>query len=58
MHDIEYTPPRAPFLWTMDLIQVDVVVEIRSDIGEYQYIGPQLKVRYLDSFDVVKYKYV
>lgn len=27
-------------------IQVDVVVEIRSDCGEYQYVGPQLKVRF------------
>lgn len=26
--------------------QVDVVVEIRSDSGEFQYVGPHLKVAY------------
>ena len=26
-------------------LQVDVIVEIRAGTGEYQYVGPQLKVR-------------
>ncbi|CAB1097009.1 unnamed protein product [Ectocarpus sp. CCAP 1310/34] len=29
------------------VVEVDLVVEIRSDSGEYQYVGPQLKVTYL-----------
>eukprot|EP00903_Cladosiphon_okamuranus_P011771 g11065.t1 len=29
------------------MVEVDLVVEIRSDSGEYQYVGPQLKVTYV-----------
>lgn len=36
-----FLPSRLELL---SALQVDLVVEIRSDSGEYQYVGPQLKV--------------
>lgn len=44
-HLLSLIRPSPVLARTRFVSQVDLVVEIRSDSGEYQYVGPQLKVR-------------